>query len=470
VASLLSSAGEPPGSRLSTGGLAVLALGALDYGLEQSIVLPALPNLASHYGASVIGIAWFATGFLLAAAIAIPLAARLGDLVGKKRMILLSLALISGGSLLCALTHTIGPAIAGRVLQGLGAGIGPLTLGLARDMSGSLDLPRVVGAVVGSSNVGAGIGFLVGGLLVDTFSAPAIFWFLFGTGVVLFIGVALLVPETPLRRRPSLDPLSTLLLAGGLSMFLLAVSKGQAWGWSSASIVVLFAGAALALGLFVWSELRAPEPLIDLRLVARRPFAAANTVALVFGFTFFIALFVVPQLGALPAASGGLGLSVTQTGLVLSALSFAGVLSAAATGRLTDRVGPARLVATGAAFGAAAYPVLAFAHGHVAVVVLCCIGVGLGWGAIPTSLYPIVLRNAGEDRSATAAAVTAVSRNVGSATGTTVAAVVIAAAAGLSPADTGYTRALLVAAAGACVILAASALLPRRREPFTRPG
>jgi MFS family permease len=453
---------------LAAGGTAVLALGALDYGLETTIVLPALPNLAGHYGASVIGISWFATGFLLAAAIAIPLAARLGDMVGKKRMILVSLALISGGALVCALTHSIGPAIAGRVLQGLGAGIGPLTLGIARDMATPVGLPRVVGTVIGASNIGAGIGFLVGGLLVDAFSAPAIFWFLFGTGIALFVGVVALVPETSTRTRLSLDPVSTTLLAVGLAALLLAVSKGQAWGWSSLRIGLLFAGAVVALGLFVWSELRAQEPLIDLRLVARRPFAATNTVALVFGFTFFIALFVVPQLGALPSDSGGLGLSVTQVGLILAALSFTGVLAAGVTGRLMDRVGPARLVACGAGFGAIAYVVLALAHGNVAVVVLCCAGIGLGWGTIPTSLYPIVLRNAGEGRAATAPAVTAVSRNVGSATGTTVAAAVVAAAVGLSPADTGYTRALLVAAAGACVTFAAAALLPRRQ--FTRPG
>jgi MFS family permease len=87
---------ETSGLRLSAGGTAVLALGALDYGLETSIVLPALPNLARHYGTSVIGIGWFATAFLLAAAIAIPLTARIGDMLGKKRMILLSLALIGG--------------------------------------------------------------------------------------------------------------------------------------------------------------------------------------------------------------------------------------------------------------------------------------------------------------------------------------------------------------------------------------
>jgi MFS family permease len=154
---------------------------------------------------------------------------------------------------------------------------------------------------------------------------------------------------------------------------------------------------------------------------------------------------------------------------VLSATSVAGFVSAAVVGRLNDRIGPAPLVAGGAALGVLAYLLLALAHGTVAVVVLGCVGVGLGWGAIPTALYPLVLRNAGAGRTATAPGVTALSRNVGSAVGTTVAAAVIVAA-GLSPADTGYTRTFLVGAAGSCVTFAAAALLPRGDGPFTRPG
>jgi MFS family permease len=92
----------------------VLALGALDLGLVQSIILPALSSLAAHDGASIFAVAWLATGFLLAAAVAGPLFGRLGDLVGKKRMILVSLAAFVLGSLVCALSSSIGLAIAGE--------------------------------------------------------------------------------------------------------------------------------------------------------------------------------------------------------------------------------------------------------------------------------------------------------------------------------------------------------------------
>src|SRR3954453_13258394 len=213
--STLSVAREEPARTLSTGGKVVLALGALDFGLEQSIILPALPLLQVHYGASVIGIAWLATGFLLAAVVAAPLMARLGDVYGKKRMLLWSLAALALGSLLCALTTSIGVAIAGRVLQGIGAGIAPLALGLARDTVSTEELPRSVGALVGAANAGAGIGFLLSGLLVDVFAPAALFWFLFGAALALTFAVPMFVPETPTRQGVSLDPVGTMFLGAG---------------------------------------------------------------------------------------------------------------------------------------------------------------------------------------------------------------------------------------------------------------
>src|SRR5215470_2598460 len=95
-------AAEPPAVRLSAGGIFFLTLGALDFGLEQSIIIPALPSLAQHYGASFVDVAWLATAFLLAAIMAVPLCGRLGDLFGKRRLLLISLAAFGLGSLLCA--------------------------------------------------------------------------------------------------------------------------------------------------------------------------------------------------------------------------------------------------------------------------------------------------------------------------------------------------------------------------------
>jgi MFS family permease len=455
----LSVAREEPVPTLSTGGRVVLALGALDFGLEQSIILPALPLLQVHYGASVIGIAWLATGFLLAAVVAAPLMARLGDVYGKKRMLLWSLGALALGSLLCALSTSIGVAIAGRVLQGIGAGIAPLALGLARDTVSSEELPRSVGGLIGAANVGGGVGFLLSGLLVGVFAPAALFWFLFAAALVLAAAVAQFVPETATREGVSLDPLGAILLGTGLAAFLLAISKGPAWGWASAPVLLLFVGAAIALAGFGFVEQRSREPLVELRLVVASPFRTTNACAFGFGFTFYIALFVIPRVAAAPTSAGyGLGLSVTEIGLLLVPTSIVGLATAWLAGRLVDRAGSRLLISVGAAIGAGAYIFLAVADGTAANFAIASAAIGVGWGFIMTSVYPIVLRGARDNATAVAAAVAQLFRNVGFSTGVTVAAVVISSA---DVATAGFARAFAIAAAGGVAMVLLARLLPR---------
>ena len=128
-----------------------------------------------------------------------------------------------------------------------------------------------------------------------------------------------------------------------MTALLLAISKGNDWGWSSAWIVMLFGAAFVSLTVFVMVERRVRDPLIDLRLVVERPFANANICAFSFGFAFYLAGVVVPIMAALPDESGyGLGYSTTRIGLVLLPTGLASIVSARAGGRLVDRLGPAR--------------------------------------------------------------------------------------------------------------------------------
>ena len=177
----------------------MLSLGALDFGLEASIVLPALPALAEHYGASLAGVAWFATAFQLVAVAAVPLLGRLGDVVGKRRVLLVALTAFATGSLLCAITSSIGVAIAGRAIQGVGAAVAPLGLGIARDTLPRDRLGRAIGVLVGGATVGGAVGVQLSGLLVDQFSAAGNFWFLVIFALLHSIATMACVPESPAR-------------------------------------------------------------------------------------------------------------------------------------------------------------------------------------------------------------------------------------------------------------------------------
>jgi MFS family permease len=444
-------------------GLIVLALAALDLGLEAGIVVPALPVLAEHYDASLVGVSWLVTGFLLASALATPLIGRLGDIYGKRRMLVLSLGAFALGSLLCAVTDSIAVAIAGRVIQGLGAATGALVLGLVRDTLPAALIPRGIGVVVGATAVGGSVGLLVSGVLVDRISATAIFWFLFALALVLVVAVIGLVSESSIRAQSNVDLVGAVTLGAGFALLLLAISKGRAWGWSSTSTISTFALSVVLLAAFVLVERRVQQPLVDLRLLVGRPFLQANVCTFVFGYSFLIAVLLIPLLAAVPSESGyGLGLTTIGIGWILLPYGLAGFIAGWLAGRIVDRVGPRTLVASGALLGTVSYISFASAHGTRPSLMLGATLLGLGWGLVLTGLFDVVMRGAGSDETAVAFSVNTVVRFVAVSVGGQV-AIAIVSGAGLIerfPEEDGFTRAFVMGAAGAGVLLLASVLLP----------
>ena len=456
-----------PVKQLGAGGVVVLSLGALDFGLEQALIIPALPALAEHYGASVGAIGWMVTGFVLASIVAIPLVGRLGDMLGKRRMLLASLAAFAIGSLVCALADSSGPAIAGRIIQGLGAAVAPLSYGLARDTVAPERLPRAIGIVVGGASAGGAIGFLLSGVLVDTFGATAIFWFLLAFAVAIAVAVRLLVAETPVRAGVRLDVAGAALLALGLLALLLAISRGSNWEWTSARTLATFAVALVLLGAFAVVEGRVRHPLVARDLVVKRPFASAIVCAVAFGFSFFNAVFVIPQIAAAPEATGyGSALDTTGIGLVLLPTGLASVLGGLVAGRAIERAGPRALVAAGAVLGVAGYTELALAHSSPLALTVGSAALGLGWGLVLTGIASVVIRSAAPESTSVAVAVNNVPRNTAVAIGAQLAFAIIAAAEIVDgfPAGSAYTWVFALGGAGAAVLLLASALLPGRRS------
>ena len=454
-----------PAATLAGGSVLVLSLGALDWGLEQALIIPALPALAEHYGASLDAIAWMVTGFVLASIVAIPLISRLGDMVGKRRMLLASLAAFAVGSLTCALAESGGVAIAGRVIQGLGAALGPLTYGLARDTLAPERTPHAIGIVVGGGSAGGAIGFLLSGLLVDAFSAAAVFWFLFVFAVVIAIAVAVLVPESPVRAHVRLDVGGAVLLGFGLFALLLGISRGSTWGWMTGrTLATLFAALVLLLA-FALVEIRVREPLVNLGFVVKRPFASANLCVAAFGYSFFIALFVIPQIAGAPVTTGyGLGLSTTGIGLVLLPTGVASMVGGVVGGRVVERLGSRTFVAAGGVLGIAGYTCLALVDPSPATLAAGSAALGLAWGLTLTGITSVVIRGAPRDSTSVAVAVNGVTRNTAVAIGAQVAFAIIANAdaVGGFPVQSGYTAVFAMGAVGAALLMVAAPLLPRR--------
>lgn len=414
---------------------------------------------------------WLATGFLLASVVAVPLCGRLGDLFGRRRLLLAGLTAFAAGSLMCALADSIGVLIAGRIVQGAGAAIGPLALGIARDTLPRERLAPGIGILVGAAGAGSAIGFLVSGILVDELSVEALFWVLFAVAIVLIGGVVALVPAPPPRSRARVDLAGAVLVASGLASLLLAISKGNDWGWDSGRVVVLFAGAAALLLAFMIVENRVRAPLIEPAFIATRPFIQAHVCALAVGVSFAAVVIVVPQIAALPEVTGyGLGYSVTSTGLLLVPMALGSIVAAWIAGRVVDAAGPRALMAVGSATALAAYLLLIAAHDSAAPIATGAAGVGLALGFTVTAIISVVARAAPLDKTSAAVAVHSVVRTSGIAVGTAATAAIITGAGlvGPLPAKSGYTDAFVMGAIASGCALLVSALLPGRRYTDAR--
>jgi MFS family permease len=483
--------------RVNSRVLAVLAVGVLDVGLEQAIVAPAVPTIERHYRAAPTTGVWLLTGFVLAAAVAIPLAGRLGDRLGRRRALLWSLGCFALGSLICALAGSIGVLIAGRVVQGLGAGVAPLALALARDHLPPERLPSAVGALVAAGSIGSVAGLLLAGLLVDHVSVSAIFWLLLAVALALSLLVLAVVPESRERTAEPVDVAGGLLLGGALGLATVAISQGNAWGWTSARTGMVFLAAIVALVAFIARERMSTSPLLDPRALAVRSVWSANVAMFALGFSLLIVFTLVPLIGAYPKLTGyGLGLSVTQVGLILVPGSVATLLAGATGGRLIRHTGARAQALAAALLATVSYVLLAVLSPTVAVLALASVplgtAVGLGLGAI-TDLVAI---GSPTSQTATNVGFNTVLRLVATALGAQVAIAIVTAAppaiqgpraavlralavhaeahhapataAGLLalvhlPAHSGFTAAFWMAAAATVVAVLAVALTPGRR-------
>jgi MFS family permease len=250
--------------------LAVLALSGTSFSLLQSLVAPAIPELQQSLGASASGIAWVLTAFLLASSVATPIVSRFGDMFGKRGVLLGVLGLLWAGTLVCALANTLWVLIIGRVIQGAGGAVIPLAIGIIRDELPTKRIAPGIGLMSSILGIGGGLGIVLAGPLIDNLGVHWLFWMPLLTLGAALIATWAMVPESPVRSPGRVNWHAALLLSLGLGGLLLAVSEGQNWGWTSMRFWGLIATSAAVLTFWVRTELRSPEPLVDMSVMRLR--------------------------------------------------------------------------------------------------------------------------------------------------------------------------------------------------------
>src|SRR4051812_40181188 len=227
--------------------LAILAVGALAFALAQTTVIPALASMQQSFGVGTSDITWMVTAYFLAATVATPVLGRLGDMFGKERFLAIALGAFAAGSVVSALSDSLGLMIAGRALQGIGGGVFPLSFGIVRDEFPRERVPTGIALLGATAGIGGAIGLPLGGLLVDQASYHWIFWISAAMAVIATLATVRFVPESPVRTPGRVDFAGAGFLAVGLSAVLIAVSRANDWGWTSDRTLGLIAAGFAVL-------------------------------------------------------------------------------------------------------------------------------------------------------------------------------------------------------------------------------
>lgn len=450
-------ASAAPASPRTLPPLAALALAMLLASLGTSIANVALPAMAASFAAPFRAVQWVVLAYLLAVTTLSVGVGRLGDLFGRRRVLLVGLALFTLASAAAGLAPGLGGLVAARFVQGAGAAV-MMTLAVAlvgeilpKDRTGS-----AMGLLGTMSAIGTALGPSLGGALIAVFGWRGVFLPTVPLGLAALLLARLALPAD--RRRtgatPRFDVAGTTLLAVTLGAYALAVTGGGAgaplaWG--------LAATALVALGLFLAVERRVAAPLLDLATV-RRPGLPAALVANLVVATVMMATLVVGPFYLARA----LGLDDARVGLVMSVGPAVSALTGVVAGRLVDRFGPSHTVVAGAAgmiVGVAALallPPLFGLAGYVAALLLLTPGYQLFQAANTTAVMADVAAN----RRGTVSGLLALARNLGLVSGAAVMGAVFAFAAGaVDPATAGpeaVARGLAVTFAVAALLLVAT--------------
>jgi MFS family permease len=447
--------------------LLILSLGALVYALLQSAVIPALSDLQRSLHTSETGIAWVLTAYLLSASVATPVLGRLGDMYGKERMLLCTYVFLAAGTLMAALVHSVALLDVARVVQGIGGGVFPLAIGIIRDEFPRERVAGAIGLLSAIFGIGGGAGIVIGGLIVEHLNWHWLFWI----PLIGLVGAAVLtarfVPESPIRVPARINWTGGLLMAVGLTAFLLAISEATVWGWGSTKTIGLLVGGLVVCGAWVLAELRARDPLVDMAMMRLRGVWTTNLAAFLLGGGMFASFILVPQFVETSTSTGyGFGASVLGGGVYLLPSTFTMLVLGALAGPLAHRFGSKWLLVAGAVVGALSFAVIAAEHSRPWEFYLSTALLGVGVGLAFAAMGNLIVQAVPVAQTGVATGMNTVMRTIGGAVGSQIAATLVAGhlrADGL-PSEHGYVLAFTVSLAFLAVCVFAALLVPGRRR------
>lgn len=454
---------QPPTSRPGWT-LFALAFAGLCASFMQTLLVPLQGDLPELLGAPLSVTAWAVTITQLISAVWMPIAGRLADMYGKRRVMMWMLVLLIVGSLLAALAANVWILLVARGIQGAGFGVIVIGISLLRDVMPPHRLATSIAVVSATLGVGGALGLPLSAIVAQNLDWHAVFWLASFLSAIALLLAYFLVPASAIRTGGRVDWLGMIGLTIGTTALLLLISNGSAWAPGLALTV-----AVIALAVFVawsWYELRVPLPLVDLRINSAAPVLLTNLTGLTMGFALFAPQVAFPQLLTLSHEFGGLSFTPIQASLVVMPMGLAMLAMSPLAGRLERSWGSKFIVMSGALLMAAGYIMAMLATPSLwsllAAAIVIGSGTGLGYAAMPA----LIMSAVPPSETGSANGLNALMRSLGTALAASIVTGVLTATSvtiggATAPAAAGFDWVFGIATAAslACAVLAA--FIPR---------
>ena len=402
--------------------LAAVTLVSFITNVDATIVVVGLPKLMQGLHITVVTGLWTITSYIITSTVFLLPAGRWSDVIGTKRIFMIGLVIFTISTALCGFANTGTMLVIYRFIQGTGAALALATATpiIVRAFP-QQELGRALGINSTSWVIGSIVGPVVGGALITSFGWRSIFFVTVPFGIIGLIASAIVLKNTSAAVKAKTDWLGIITFASGLVALLLALSEGQAWGWSSAAILGLFAAAVVLLAAFVAVEMRVNQPLFDLKLLLHGHFSAGLGITMSYSIGYFATTFLLTLY-----LQGALHLNALDAGLLLIPLSAPQLIMGPLGGTLADRIGPARLVLAGVFLLGIGGLLLGFVGPRLSILaivvpqLIMSAANGLAW----PSLTKAVLSSAPREQAGSASGMFFTFRNVGMALSMTLALVI----------------------------------------------
>jgi MFS family permease len=453
--------------------VAIACLCGIVVALSQTMIIPLVPLLPEILDSSAADASWAITATLLTAAVATPIAGRLGDMFGKRLMLVVSMGFLLAGSVVSAVGGSLVTMVVGRALQGLAMGAIALGISVLRDELPADRVGAGVARMSATMGVGGAIGLPLAAFVADRASWHALFWVTGALAAACGLAVLALVPESPVRTPARFDFAGAVGLAVALTMLLLAITKGGDWGWSDRLTVGLVAGSLVVF--LVWGawELRRTAPLVDLRVSARPQVLFTNVASVAVGFAMYGMSLIPVQILMAPAGTGyGLDLSMTEAGLLMAPSGLFMYLFSSVGARLSAARGPRTSLCVGIVVIGLGYVSALVLRDAAWEITLATVVIGAGIGVAYAAMPALIMGAVPVTETAAANGLNALMRSVGTSLSSAVVSVVLAHHVLLLgdvplPTAHGFTLALLISIGAAVAALLLALAIPRRPRDRT---